>query len=529
MAHFYAFDIGKTFQTIDHFGASGAWSLDPIGKLWSEEGKHRIADLLFSREKGIGLSGWRFAIGSGGASEGAEYPEPLLWRGHSDTFKRSADAPYDWDSHAGQRWFLKAAAARGVGRFVAMAYSPPVWLAKNGRIAPDAGVGQSNLSEGDIGRFARYLADIVEHFAREEVPFDVISPVNEPSWSWDDSQQEGNRYANDQIKAIVRALHAELESRRLTTEIDVAEAAEIGALLDDEQARAFFPQAAYYQGHGNTERHGGKYREYVRDFLGDAEFAPLIGNKLSYHAYWADQAAAEDRLYAYRVELRQAMERHAPTAKLWQTEFCNLNADGPGRDLGMGIALFTARVMHHDLAVAGVSAWNWWLAVSPHDYKDGLIYTDFARRGDPETVLPSKLLWAVGHYSRFVRPGAVRVGLSGRYDKEGLMASAYWHPDDRALTVVIVNYGERDEMIVLDEAGETSGTAGASGRETARTAETVGAAVTAGSRAALRMDGYVTSDRAGDDLRRFGTVGLGEQIAVPGRSIVTLHGFRSDS
>lgn len=516
MTHAYTFDIGKPRQTIDHFGASGAWSLDPIGKLWSEEGKRQIADLLFSRDRGIGLSGWRFAIGSGGADEGTEYPEPLLWRGHSDTFKRSEDAPYDWESHAGQRWFLKAAAERGVGRFVAMAYSPPRWLAKNGRIAPDAGVGQSNLSDGDIGRFARYLADIVERFAREEVPFDVISPVNEPSWSWDDSKQEGNRYTNDQIKAVVRALHAELRSRQLPTEIDIAEAAEIGALLDDEQVPAFFPQAAYYQGHGNTERHGGKYREYVRDFLGDAEFAPLIGNKLSYHAYWADHATAEDRLYAYRAQLRQTMERHAPAAKLWQTEYCNLNKNGAGRDLGMGIALFTARVIHHDLAVAGVSAWNWWLAVSPHDFKDGLIYTDFARRGDPETVLPSKLLWTVGHYSRFVRPGATLIGLDGRYDRDGLMASAYWHPVDRTLSVVFVNYGQRDETIELKEAAESVQKSGAAPAATGRRAES-------------RLDAYVTSDRDGDDLRRFGTVRLDEPIAVPGRSIVTLHGTLSDS
>ncbi|MBB6734204.1 glycoside hydrolase [Cohnella zeiphila] len=492
----YSLDLGRTYQTIDHFGASGAWSMDPIGKMWSEESKTRVADLLFSQEKGIGLSGWRFAIGSGGGEGNPDYPEPLLWRGHSDTFKPTSHLPYDWSTHEGQRWFLKAAKLRGVDRIVAMAYSPPRWLAKNGRIAPDESVGQSNLADDRIGEFACYLADIVRHFAEEEIPFDVISPVNEPSWCWDDSRQEGNRYTNEQIKLLVRALHGELRRRNLPTEIDIAETAEIAALLDDEDVQAFDPRLSFYKGHGNEAKHGGKYREYIKDFLGDSDFALMIGNKLSYHSYWADHANDGDRLLAYRERLRQALDRHAPAAKLWETEYCNLNADGAVRDLGMGLALFTARVIHHDLTVARASAWSWWLALSPHDFKDGLIYTDFARRGDPETVLPSKTLWALGHYSRFVRPGAARVELAGPSDKDGLMASAYAHPANRTLTVVLLNYAE--QAADVDLAGEPGWPD--------------------------EMTGYLTSDREGDDLRSFGAVRPSEPLAVPGRSIVTLHG-----
>ena len=45
-------------QTIDGFGASDCWSLDPIGRAWSDENKERLAELLFSRTRGIGLSMW---------------------------------------------------------------------------------------------------------------------------------------------------------------------------------------------------------------------------------------------------------------------------------------------------------------------------------------------------------------------------------------------------------------------------------------------------------------------------------------
>lgn len=494
--HTYRLRLDQRFQVMDHFGASGAWSIDPIGKMWSLEGRQRLADLLFSRERGIGLSAWRFSIGAGGADGESAYPaDPRRWRGHTDTFRRDEHSPYDWQSHAGQRWFMQAAKERGVEQVVAFVYSPPKWLTKNGNISPDPTVGRSNLAPEDTGRFASYLADIVQHFAEEGMPFHAISPVNEPSWSWDGKLQEGNRYPNELIKELVKRLCGELDRRGLETAVDIAEAAQIATLMDDEDILAWDPNFDFQRADENG-KYGGKYREYVKEFLGDQAFSEMIGHKLSYHAYWADQIGDADRLISYRRHLRRTLDRHAPNAKLWQTEFCNLNADGKHRDLGMDLALFTARVIHCDLTVACASAWNWWLAVSPHDFKDGLIYTDFAREGDEESVIPSKTLWTLGHYSRFIRPGAVRVGLDGTDDPQSLMASAYWHPADQSLTIVMINYGVREEAVMLE---------GGPGLPAA-------------------MAGYITSDRAGDDLRYYGPVLLDSIHVIPARSIVTLHG-----
>ncbi|MGQ9739320.1 MAG: glycoside hydrolase, partial [Armatimonadota bacterium] len=101
------------YQRMENFGASGAWSIDPIGKEWSEENKNRLADLLFSREEGIGLSLWRFNIGAGGALTDQLWAP---WRG-AEVFKADERAEYDWSKHAGQQWFLRAAQKRGVERF----------------------------------------------------------------------------------------------------------------------------------------------------------------------------------------------------------------------------------------------------------------------------------------------------------------------------------------------------------------------------------------------------------------------------
>lgn len=40
----------EKFQTIDNFTASDAWSGEFVGRYWSEAGKSRIAEWLFSRE-----------------------------------------------------------------------------------------------------------------------------------------------------------------------------------------------------------------------------------------------------------------------------------------------------------------------------------------------------------------------------------------------------------------------------------------------------------------------------------------------
>lgn len=56
-------------QTIDGFGASDAWSMWQIGE-WDDSLQVKVADWLFSKDKGIGLSVWRFNAGAGSASQG---------------------------------------------------------------------------------------------------------------------------------------------------------------------------------------------------------------------------------------------------------------------------------------------------------------------------------------------------------------------------------------------------------------------------------------------------------------------------
>ena len=62
-------DIGKRFQTMAGFGASDAWYAHYVGLFWPPAQREAIAQLLFNRTGGIGLSMWRYNIGSGSEGE----------------------------------------------------------------------------------------------------------------------------------------------------------------------------------------------------------------------------------------------------------------------------------------------------------------------------------------------------------------------------------------------------------------------------------------------------------------------------
>lgn len=478
----HTIDLNKRHQTIDHFAASDCWSMQKIGD-WSLENRNTIADLLFSTEKGIGLSMWRFNIGGGINNRTISDP----WR-TVETFE-IAPGQYDWSRQANQRWFLAAAKQRGVNKFLAFVNSPPGRMTRSGLTnagLPEGGYaqGSSNLLPGMETQFATYLADILQHFRdnpdpSQRIEFEWVSPVNEPSLDWT-SGQEGNRAANDDIKRIVLALHQELQRRNLKTKILIPESNTIHDML----AVAQTP----------TARHGAIYGNYIEAFCKDPQIAPLLNQTLCYHGYGSD---GDDQLIPLRQQLRARIDQF-PGWRLWQSEYCVMRHR---RDLSMSTALRVARIIHCDLTIANASGWSWWLAVSPYDYKDGLIYTDWKKPGDPETIITSKLLWAVGNFSRFIRPGFVRLDVTGPNDDlKGLMCSAYCDPAGKRLVIICINSSNHAIPVEFSIVG---------GEQSLMPTE---------------FTPFITSDSPGQDLKQHPTVSSDQTFQMPARSVVTLVG-----
>jgi O-glycosyl hydrolase len=488
-------DTTRKHQTINGFGASDAWSTQFVGQ-WPDEQREAIADLLFetnldasNNPKGIALSAWRFNLGAGSSRESNIRD---TWR-KADTYLNEDFTGYDWTRCPGQRWFLQAAQARGVERFTAFVNSPPINMTKNGRAYCNSVSGSTNLRIDKTEAFATYLATILQHFHDVEgIEFDAISPFNEPNWQWEGNSQEGCRYANADIARVVKALYPHLQSRQLATQIDVPEAGDIG----------------YLYGYSNQR---GDYIDAFFSLTSPYYIADMIAPQIAAHSYftcWPE----DGRLVGWRQTLRFNLNRY-PNLGYAMTEYCILIPDGSwvparhrnygsGRDLGIDPALWIARVIHHDLAIAEAASWDWWLAVSPYNYKDGLVYID--KRTLKGNHYESKMLWAMGNFSRFIRPGMSRVttrrsdGATPEQTTTDLMVSAYHKQDDNTVVAVFVNWTDTVKPVRL---------------------RFLGAGVQS-------LIPYVTSET--ESLTAYRALDLGDTAAIPPRSIVTFVGLPAD-
>ncbi|MCU4743975.1 hypothetical protein OB955_15095 [Halobacteria archaeon AArc-m2/3/4] len=391
----FTIDPDTECQPIDGFGASGAWWAQNVGG-WEDQ-RDSIADFLFTREKGIGLSIYRYNAMGGVMSDISNE-----WR-TGETYE-VAEREYDWSRDENARWVLQAANDRGVENFILFTKTPPARITRNNKTYADHGV-DSNLDPEMYEQFARYLADITAHFRREEgIEFDWVSPINEPEWDWEDGTQEGSPYTVAQVLELSKT---------------------ILAVFDEENVRAdlLLPEA------GSWDFISGNGRNYADRLLTD----PVLGDTLSVlaaHSYWSSDEE--------RAEAGRAMATY-PETRIWQTEWCEME---PGRDLGMDFALDLVNTVHSDLTIAGASSWQFWLSVSKVDYTDGLIYVDT----DTRDVTPAKALWAFGNYTRFIRPGAVRIDTESNYEhagdvenKSGVSLSAYLGPEREELVIVAIN------------------------------------------------------------------------------------------
>ena len=102
------------------------------------------------------------------------------------------------------------------------------------------------------------------------------------------------------------------------------------------------------------------------------------------------------------------------------SEWCQMQGR---RDYGMDSALTLANEIMDDLIIGRVSSWQCWIAVSKYDFHDGLIYV----YDIDKTFQTTKRLWAMGNFSRFIRPGFQAVKTVG--SPEGVKLLAALSPD----------------------------------------------------------------------------------------------------
>lgn len=382
-------------QTIDNIGASGAWWVNDL-KNFDPKVRARVSRLLFSKD-GLALSSYRYNIGGGGT--GVTYAP----RAPEDFLK--ADGSYDWSKDKAGRTFLYAAAKYGVKDLIAFVNSAPAQWKTN---AKSCG---GYLKTENTQDYADYVADVTAHFAKQGVKFDYISPFNEPTNSFGDCGQEGMLVPVDQRDDIVRALGAEQQARKQKT----------GIIADESSSTVSF----------NTE---------VPQWISQPGTAQYV-DKLAHHTY--NNPGDDQRAKIY--ETSKSVGKQS-----WSTEICCFGNGGTGwaqeYDPTIDGGLNLSRIIYKDFATAHDSAFQWWVALSEQigsdplaknseGWNDGLIYYDpnYAANGN-QTLYFTKRYYALGQYSKFVRPGAVAHNVTGVPD--GVEVSTY---DDHGKWVAVVN------------------------------------------------------------------------------------------
>jgi glucuronoarabinoxylan endo-1,4-beta-xylanase len=110
---------------------------------------------------------------------------------------------------------------------------------------------------------------------------------------------------------------------------------------------------------------------------------------------------------------------------LWETETSTF---GDSYDGSISNALTWATTIHNYLVSANVNAWHYWWLISSNADNEGLTDTS----GNP-----AKRMYALGNFSKFVRPGHVRIGTSG--SASNVSVSAYKDRVSDNFAIVAIN------------------------------------------------------------------------------------------
>lgn len=390
----------QTYQTMDGFGTSLAWWANIVGGWTDYHKKTELLDKLFTVSNGIGLNIARYNIGGGENPNhehmrvGAEIPG----------FQPSSGV-WDWNADANQRWVLQEIINRGVTKLEAFSNSPPYWMTYS-NCAAGSTHGGNNLRDEMYDDFAYYLVEVLKHFRDYwNIEFDTLSIFNEPVSSWwtSDNNQEGCHFDRDKQNYLIKEVQSGLIAAGLVTKISAPEEYSVDDSIDsfnyyDSTAKSYISQI-------NTHSYGGSNRTGLRNL-----------------------AAKYDK-------------------DLWMSE--TGAGEGSHNHELIDPALSLANVIRRDLKELQPSAWVYWQAVEDEDraikynHNWGLIHAKFT--GEEEFYL-TKQYYAMGNYSKFIRPGFKIIGLD---DPENRTLAAF-DSNTGMLILVTTNDTESDLNLTYD-------------------------------------------------------------------------------
>ena len=439
-------------QTMEFFGAADAWSGNFVGKYWNENRKKEIADYLFSQDfdasgnpVGIGLSIWRVNLGAGTLEQsGADiYP----YQRRAESYITLDGSGYDWGKCAGHEYFMQAAKERGCNQFILFSNSPLVQFTENGK-GYSSYNNKCNLRQDCYDAYAKYLADVTSHLMDKGYNIPYISPINEPQVDWCRPTQEGSPWRNGDMFKMITALDKALgQSPKFNdTRIFVAEAARFKALYTNSESMLKIfdsdtlecPERQLYTFFDTKSPYYISNLKHV-----DNEFTAH-----PYHNHFSSEELREVHRLAKKEIDKYGIDFHSSEWCLLPSEeqYGGITADwGKGNHGDIQAALMMARIIHSDFVDTEAVSWCYWKGMELNG--NHALISLYATDGDIHKggyVAANKMLWALGNYSRFIRPGYTRISLDGADDLDSLAGTAFVSPDGTQIVTVFVNSSFED-------------------------------------------------------------------------------------
>ncbi|CAK7204238.1 GH30 xylanase [Sporothrix eucalyptigena] len=449
-------DLTKTYQTMDGFGTSEAFQRAVQVSKLTEANQRLALDLLFSTEKGAGLTILRNGIGSS-PDMSSDHMVSIATKNPGGPTKPLI---YNWDgSDNKQLWITQEAVhTYGVKTIYADAWSAPGYMKTTGNDANGGslcGVSGATCSSGDWRQsYADYLVRYIQFYQEANVSITHVGFLNEPELT---TQYASMRSSGTQAADFIKILSPTLDKANLS-----------------------HVHIACCDAEGWSDQVG---------MLGQLKPVDDMLGLITSHSYTSSPSGPMNT-------------RH----RVWQTEAADLNGawtaswSGGG---GAGEGMTWANNIYQAVVNSNCSGYLYWIGVQTGSTNSKLV------RIDGDKVTPSKRLWAFANWSRFVRPGAVRVGVSGA--PSGVKVSAF-HNEDGAVAVQFINGG--------------SGAAKVSVKVTGGSAAAAALSSTAGNRlftSAAAAKGWITDNT--HDLSELDGVGMADGAAsvnIPGKAMVTI-------
>ena len=417
-------DPSRTFETMTGFGGSLTDSSATVLSALPPGQRNAVMHELFDPRTGDGLNFLRQPIGASDFVTDGTYTYDDMPAGSTDYRQRHFSIAHD--RKAILPLLRQALRINRHVTVMATPWSPPAWMKTNaslvgGRLIDDRRIYVS---------YARYLVKFVRAYQRAGVPIDYLSVQNEPQ-NRAPKGYPGTDMPAVQEEKVIAVLGPMLRAAGLTTKIlaydhNWAEHPDDIAITPPDE-------------HQDTNN-------YPQEVLSSRAARFVAGT--AYHCYYGDPSAMT------------ALHHEFPSKDIFFTECSGIQSSDPANTFSDTLK-FDART----LEIGATRNWaksvvNWNLALDPdggpHVGGCGTC-TGIVTVAPDGTVTPDAEFYALGHLSRFVRPGAVRIASTsfGTASWNGQIMDVAFRNPNGSTVLVAHNENDNPQSFSVSENGQS--------------------------------------------------------------------------